>query len=307
MTIEIKQGTAVTFLLGPFVDIGDGVTAETGLATAMDNATTGIRVSKNGGNMADRNDATAPVHDEDGFYTIVLDATDTNTLGFLQVEYSEVATALPAWQDFSVVTANYWDTKYGADQFDVNVTNMAANSIATGVIATDAIGVLAMAPNSIAADVMAAGSIATGVMATDAIGTDAMAPNAIGTDVMAAGSITATVVATDAIDADALATDAVNEIARAIGIQKNTAYPNLPFIMFDSTDSKTPITGRTVSGFRSIDGGVTFNAVTGTPSETADGAYQLDASAADMDGDLIIFKFTATGADDAFVTVKTVA
>ena len=277
MTTEIKVSTAHTFLLGPFVDSTDGVAIEAGLATAMDNATTGIRVSKNGGNMADRSDATAPVHDEDGFYTIVLNTTDTNALGTLKVEYTEVATCLPAWETFSVVTANYWDTKYGADQFDVNVTYMAANSIATGVIATDAIGVLAMAPNSIAADVMAA------------------------------GSITAAVIATDAVDADALATDAVNEIARAIGIQKNTAYPNLPFIMYDSTDSKTPIAGRTVSGFRSIDGGVTFNAVTGTPSETADGAYQLDASASDMDGDLILFKFTAAGADDAFVSLKTVA
>jgi len=124
MTIEIKQSTAHTFLLGPFVDKDDGVTVETGLATAMDNASTGIRVSKNGGNMADRNDGTAPAHDEDGFYTIILDTTDTNTLGLLQVEYTEVATCLPGWQDFSVVTANYWDTKYSTDQFDVNITNI---------------------------------------------------------------------------------------------------------------------------------------------------------------------------------------
>jgi len=123
-TIEIKQSTAVTFLLGPFVDKTDGVAVETGLATAMDNATTGIRVSKNGGNMADRNDATAPVHDEDGFYTIVLSTTDTDTLGHLQVEYTEVATALPAWMTFSVVTANYWDTKYGADVFTADLTQM---------------------------------------------------------------------------------------------------------------------------------------------------------------------------------------
>ncbi len=115
MTIEIKQSTAHTFLLGPFVDKDDGVAVETGLATAMDSATTGIRLSKNGGSMADRNDATVPVHDEDGFYTVVLNTTDTNTLGLLQVEYSEPATALPAWKDFSVVTANYWDSKYGAD------------------------------------------------------------------------------------------------------------------------------------------------------------------------------------------------
>lgn len=146
MTIEIKQSTAVTFLLGPFVDKTDGVTPETGLATAMDNATTGIRLSKNGGNMADRSDATAPVHDEDGFYTIVLNTTDTNTLGHLQVEYTEVATCLPAWIDFLVVTANYWDTKYSTDQFDVNVTNMADNVLTAAAINADAITAAKIAP-----------------------------------------------------------------------------------------------------------------------------------------------------------------
>ena len=164
MTIEIKVSTAVTFLLGPFVDKTDGVAIETGLATAMDNASTGIRVSKNGGNMADRNDSTVPAHDEDGFYTIVLDTTDTNALGFLHVEYSEPATALPAWKDFSVVTANYWDTKYGADQFDVNVTNiigtaptltnndldvnvasMAADTLNASALATDAVNEISRA------------------------------------------------------------------------------------------------------------------------------------------------------------------
>jgi len=190
MTIEIKVSTAHTFLLGPFVDATDGVAVETGLATAMDNASTGIRLSKNGGNMGDRNDGTAPVHDEDGWYTIVLDTTDTGTLGLLQVEFSDPTVALPAWQTFSVVTANYWDTKYSTDTFDVNVTTMAANSIATGVIATDAIGATAMAPNSIASDVMAANSIATGVIATDAIGVLAMAAGSISAGTIASGELT---------------------------------------------------------------------------------------------------------------------
>ena len=359
MTIEIKVSTAVTFLLGPFVDVTDGVAAETGLATAMDNATTGIRVSKNGGNMADRSDATAPVHDEDGFYTVVLDTTDTNALGHLQVEYSEVATCLPAWQDFAVVTANYWDTKYGADQFDVNVTNMAANSIATGVIATDAIGTAAMAAGSISAGTIASGeltniedeiwdalksahttpdsfgdylddeitsrgtstfaigedvnvasmdanSIAVGVIALDAIGITAFAPNAIGTDVMAASSITAAVIATDAIDADALATDAVNEIARAIGIQKNATFSDMQFLMLDSTDSKTPKTGLTVAGTMSIDAAA-YVAVNGTIVEVANGTYQIDLTADDTNGNVIVYRFTSAGADDTFVTIKTVA
>ncbi len=134
MTIEIKQSTAHTFLLGPFVDSTDGVAIETGLASNMDNASTGIRLSKNGGNMGDRSDATAPVHDEDGFYTVVLNTTDTNTLGLLQVEYTEVATCLPAWKDFSVVTANYWDSKYSTDVLQVDVIEFVGTTVPTPAV-----------------------------------------------------------------------------------------------------------------------------------------------------------------------------
>lgn len=120
----LKQSTIVIFQLGPFVDVGDAVTPETGLATAMDNATTGIRVSKNGAVGIDRNSATVPAHDNDGYYRVTLSATDTNTLGTLHVQYEEFATCLPAWKDFMVVPANIWDTFFGADQLDVNVTNI---------------------------------------------------------------------------------------------------------------------------------------------------------------------------------------
>jgi len=63
MTQWLKQSTAVTIQFGPFLDKTDGVALETGLATALDNATTGVRVSKNGGTLADRNSSTAPAYD----------------------------------------------------------------------------------------------------------------------------------------------------------------------------------------------------------------------------------------------------
>ena len=46
----LKQSTAYTFRLGPFVDDTDGKTAETGL-TIEDSQ---FRVSKNGGNFIDK-------------------------------------------------------------------------------------------------------------------------------------------------------------------------------------------------------------------------------------------------------------
>lgn len=128
MCTWLKQSTSATIKFGPGLDKTDGVTPETGLATAMDNASTGIRLSKNGGNYADRNDSTVPAHDESGDYDIVLDDTDTDTLGTLRVMYEESATCLPIWADFMVVTANAWDTFFGADTLNADLTQIGGDT-----------------------------------------------------------------------------------------------------------------------------------------------------------------------------------
>lgn len=136
MATLLKQSTSVTFKLGPVVDKTDGVTLETGLATAMDNATTGIRVSKNGGAYADRNDATAPVYDAMGDYTIVLSSTDTNTLGTLKVIFEEAATCLPVWKEFMVVPANVYDSiVLGTDLLDINLAQWLGTAAAAPTVA----------------------------------------------------------------------------------------------------------------------------------------------------------------------------
>lgn len=120
----LKQSTVVTVQLGAFLDSTDGVVPETGLATNMDNASTGIRVSKNGATMIDRDSGTAPAHDDDGHYRIELSATDTDELGTLRIQYEESGVATPAWRDFMVVSANTWDTFFGADTLNADLTQM---------------------------------------------------------------------------------------------------------------------------------------------------------------------------------------
>lgn len=88
----------------------------------------------------------------------------------------------------------------------------------------------------------------------------------------------------------------------------NTAFSNIPFVFVDSTDHVTPVTGATgMSVERSIDSAA-YAAGTGTLAEVSDGTYQYDASAADVNGKIITFKFSATGGtpnapDDRYVTV----
>jgi len=105
----LRKATAVDILIGPFVDDGDGKTAETGL-------TIDVEVSKNGQALANKNDATAPVHDAagtiDGYYNCELDTTDTDTVGTLTVVcYS--AGALPCRFDFQVLEQVPYDALFG--------------------------------------------------------------------------------------------------------------------------------------------------------------------------------------------------
>lgn len=114
----LKADTSVVIMLGPAVDKTDGVTLESGLVTAMDTATTGVRISKNGGAWTDRNGTvTTTVYDE-GWYRVTLDATDTNTEGTLDVMYEDAATCLPMFARFQVVNANVYDSLFAAATTD---------------------------------------------------------------------------------------------------------------------------------------------------------------------------------------------
>lgn len=113
---KLKQSTAVTIPFGPALDKTDGNTFKTGLVSAIDHATTGIKLSKNGGAMTIRHaTVTASTYDSYGNYIVTLDATDTNTLGTLRVLYGDNnTTALPIWDDYEVVPAGVWDAEYSA-------------------------------------------------------------------------------------------------------------------------------------------------------------------------------------------------
>lgn len=126
MALWLKQSTAVTIKFGPFVDSTDGVTAETALTISQAD----IRLSKNGGNIAQTNNVAGATHDELGYYDVPLDTTDTNTLGTLRVAVSESG-ALPVWQDFMVVPANVWDSFFGADNLQVDVAQWLGTAAAT--------------------------------------------------------------------------------------------------------------------------------------------------------------------------------
>ena len=122
---ELRQSTAATLLLGPFLDETDGKTAETALTIAQAD----VRLSKNGGNMAQKSEATSCTHDELGYYGCPVNTTDTNTLGRLKVMVHESG-ALPVWETYMVVTQQYWDSKYSIDRLQVDVREFGDSGLA---------------------------------------------------------------------------------------------------------------------------------------------------------------------------------
>jgi hypothetical protein len=105
MATWLRQSTAVDIGLGPFVDSTDGVTAETAFTISQAD----VRLKKNNGAWAQKNDATSATHEENGWYEAPLNTTDTNTLGILLVAVNETG-ALPVWREFLVVPANVYDS-----------------------------------------------------------------------------------------------------------------------------------------------------------------------------------------------------
>lgn len=205
MTMWLKQSTAATVKMGPFVDSTDGVTAETGLTISQAD----IRLSKNGGNIAQSNNAAGATHDELGYYDVPLDTTDTNTLGTLKVLISESG-ALPVWQDFMVVPANVWDSLFGADKLQVHADEITAGLITAAAIATNAIDADALASDAVSeiqSGLATAAALATvdGIVDAILVDTDTTIPGLIAAlNDISTAEVNAQVV-------DALATDTYAE------------------------------------------------------------------------------------------------
>lgn len=139
----LKQSTSVDLPIGPFLDATDGVTAETALTLTQPD----IRLKKNGGDWAQKNASQTLSHEENGYYEVTLDTTDTNTLGHMRLAVNESGAA-PVWEDFEVVPAAVWDALFSTGNFPADV--LAINGVA-GAAAKAEQGFTALATGTVAA------------------------------------------------------------------------------------------------------------------------------------------------------------
>lgn len=134
----LKQSTARTILIGPFIDDTDGKTAETGLASSLGSldidlykgaatsVTTSITATTSDGGV---NDIT---HIANGYYSLELTAANLDTCGELKITVN-IAGSLPVWHNFQVLEEAIYDALFAASatgELLVDVAKISGDSTA---------------------------------------------------------------------------------------------------------------------------------------------------------------------------------
>ncbi len=209
----LKQSTSVDGAIGPFLDETDGKTAETALTITQPD----VRLKKNNANWGQKNAAQTLSHEENGWYEVTLDATDTNTLGVLMLAVHE-AGALPVWVEFMVLPANVYDSLFATDLLQVDLTQWLGSTPAAlstnGFVQTMVMRWIADNGTGIP-DALIGNKVPSRVTIMDTA--------VIGTNQIATAAITADKLAADVIGATQLAQSAVNKILDAFLLRRGTA------------------------------------------------------------------------------------
>src|SRR3972149_6744091 len=264
----LKQSTAYTFRLGPFVDSTDGNTEENALTIAA----ASVLLSKAGGTLTAKNDATALTGTGvNAHYTCVIDGTDTNPLGSLRV-WAHITGALPLYMDFMVVSANVYDSLVAAsDNLQVDTTQIAGVAVST---TTAQIGVNVV---QVSADATASDNLEAML---DGTGGVTLTTNLGGNWTGFIGSLAAQAKADVNAEVDAALADVTLDhlIGTATGIPAVPAGTYLDQMM----DDGTAVFDRTTDSFQAIRDNM------GTP-QTGDSFARLGAPAgASIAADLVV-------------------
>lgn len=120
-------------IVGPFVD-GTGL-ALTSLAvgsidiTAYRNDGTAVTITPAA--SGSNNDM---IHVDDGYYSLELTSTDTGTPGYLRLTF-QISNALIFHEDFDILPANIYDSRYGSDLLQVDAKEVSSSAPAANELA----------------------------------------------------------------------------------------------------------------------------------------------------------------------------
>ena len=108
----LKQSTAVDVRLGPFVDVGDGFTPETGVTIGASDEAEILKV--NGAATVTMAGTFAAITGCDGWYDYTLSTGDTDTVGDLTIVMQDDSVYLPVFARFQVLEEEVYDDMFAA-------------------------------------------------------------------------------------------------------------------------------------------------------------------------------------------------
>ena len=109
----LRADTAVKVVVGPFVDVGDGFTPETGIGNTPTNLT-GVDEAEllkhdNATTVDITSNTWAALTNVDGYYHLSLTASNTDTEGMMTVVIQDDSVCLPVKQEYMVLSAGVYD------------------------------------------------------------------------------------------------------------------------------------------------------------------------------------------------------
>jgi hypothetical protein len=125
----LRQSTAATVIVGPIVDRTTALPL-TGLSDQSANG----RLVTNGTGATFT--ASSWAHDGGGHYLVGLSTSHTGTVGRLRLSFALDATYLPAWEDFTVLSAAVYDVLFGTVAPSTHTAASVQALVAAGAVAS---------------------------------------------------------------------------------------------------------------------------------------------------------------------------
>ena len=333
----LRTNTAVIVTVGPFYDKTDGVTIETALTitneritltadTDNGSAPTNVLDNITGATSGTSNDLNYITGNDAGLMQLELSAADTNRFGRMFLSITDAANHVPVFHEFMVLPAAVYDGLVaGSNGFPVAVPfDPPTQSIRLLSGVSDQY-IYFTAYNSTDHRTRQTGLTTFVVYRSRNGGAATLYTTPTISEISSSNMPGVYRLLLDedmTLDAGDYSQQMVLYIT-ATGMQpvektveifrrdvdaplRGVALSDIPFYMVDGTDHVTAKTGLTITAQVAKDGGA-FAAAAGTAAEVSNGLYQFDATSADMTADVVVFRFTGTGADPTLITIKTVS
>jgi hypothetical protein len=234
MTQKILFNSTFSIMVGPFLDATDGVSEE----VALNHTTLALFLNKHDSTVWANGAGTSMVHSSNGWYEYKGVAADADTLGRLRLKVSDSAVHLPVWQDYEVVSSQFYLSMYSTIPMPVDVNRWNTTAVVAATFNTSGeVGVSDIQDGAISSATFGASAIddrALASAATTYISSKVWAEavkelSSVTVNAFAANAITSAAFAASAIDDRAISAAATSEIGRAVWNSSITEPSSGPF------------------------------------------------------------------------------